>query len=759
MATKYFSILLNLSCVVSCVIAVGAEGLSAYGESPGVQPDDTTPTAITGSANCADDCFVSGGSRSGNNLFHSFRTFSIPENATVTFTGEGAANIFARVSGEASQIDGTLAVTEGANFFLINPHGVTFGSQALLLSTGSFVASTADSIVFSDGVFSTTQSNSPLLTVSAPIGLPIGLRFGDRPGAIVNRSQATSVGSEGNSLGSSSGLRVDLGKTLALVGGFVHLAGGNLTASGGQIAIGSVASGSEVSLSPDLVLGYEGGSTFQDIQLTGDAFVDASGEGGQISLRGRNLTLADQSIITNFNAGLTAGTIHLSATEAINITGVGILFSPLSGSANNGADLNIVAKNLTLRAGAIISGGTFDGGRGGNVVINASESVELAGTGRFSPSLITTATEGTGAGGDITINTRRLAVRGGAQLQAVTYGEGRGGDLTVNASERIEVNGAGSTAFDPQIASGILASSGVAGLPFRPTGNGGNLRLNTGILSIGEGAVVAVNSLGRGDAGNLEVNARAVRLSGRAQLTAAAAFGNGGNIRLAGLETLVLRQGSVISARAGTGDGRGNGGNININAGFIVTNPLEDSDIIARASQGRGGNIAINTRGVYGIAERRAVPNNGTNDIDGTSDFGESGLIAVSQLTTEADRRLGGLPLQPFETAAKVSQGCAATGDRFIVTGRGGLPAVPTDAAEISAPLVDLGGRFWHSDSPAQNPLEKDSSEEPQILDANGEAAWVEANSWTRDRNNQVVLSAASFQSAFSPQPAANCTG
>lgn len=687
MPQKYFSILLNLGCFA---VVFWIDGLSAYGESWVVQPDDTTQTVISGSTGCAADCIISGGSRSGSNLFHSFRAFSIPENVTVTFTDSGAANIFARVSDEASWIGGTLAVTAEANFFLINPHGITFGSQALLLSAGSFVASTADSIVFSEGAFSASQKNS-LLTVSAPIGL----QFGDRPGAIVNRSQAISP-DDSNVLDEPSGLRVDPGKTLTLVGSFVHLAGGNLTANGGQIVIGSVAAGSEVSLSSDFTVGYEGVSAFGDIQLTGSAIVDASGDGGQIFMRSQNLTLADRSAIFNYNVGLSAGTIDLKIDESIYMTGVGILFSPLPGDMNNGADLNIFTKNLTLRGGTVISGGTFGAGHGGNVFINASESVELSGTSSFSPSLITTATEGTGTGGNITIHTRQLAVRGGAQLQTVTYGAGSG------------------------------------------------------------------------DAGNLEIVAQTVRLSGGAQLTAAAVFGNGGNIRLKNLETLVLREGSVISTRAGIGDGLGNGGNIDIEADFIVAKPLEDSDIIARAAQGRGGNIAINTRGLYGIAERRAVANNGTNDIDATSDFGVNGLIAVSQLTPAANQRVVVLPSQPLETATLVRQGCAATGDRFIITGRGGLPAVPTDVAEISAPLVDLGDRYDASDGLGSLPFDQDPLEdsrvtsrpsaELEIVDL-AAPAWVEASGWTRNQDNQVVLIALSQQSAASLQTAANCTG
>ena len=685
MARKYFSILLNLGWFV---IAFWSEALPAYGQSQLVRPDDTTQTVISGGVACRENCVVSGGSRAGSSLFHSFHTFGIPENVTVAFVDGEAANIFVRVSDEASRIDGTLAVAAEANFFLINPHGISFGSQALLLSEGSFIASTAESILFPEGAFSASQSNPPLLTVSAPIGL----RFGHRPGAIVNRSQAFFPG--GNTLGAPSGLRVDAGRTLALVGGSVHLAGGKLTARGGQIAVGSVAAGSDVSLSSDLTLGYENVSTFEDILLTDNAIVDVSGERGRIDMRSHNFTLADQSALFNRSTGLSPGTIQLSIEASTHLSGVGIFFSPADDSLSRSADLNIVTRRLTLQAGTILSGETFGSGNGGDIFIDALESVEIGGTSRFSPSLITTSTQGTGTGGDITINTQRFINRGG---------------------------------------------------------------------------IVAVNSVNSGATGNVEINARTVILSEGAKIVAMAAAGNGGNIRLRNLETLLMRGGSEISARADTGDGIGNGGNIDIVADFIVAEPQTDNDIIASAARGRGGNIAIDTQGLYGIAERQAVPGNGTNDIDASSDFGVSGLIVVNQLTPSADQRLVVLSSRPLESADLVTQGCAATGDRFIVTGRGGLPAAPTDVAEISAPLVDLGDRYAVG---SYLPEQDSSSVRPQ-LSATGSSVtgrpaamtglaaspWVEARGWTRNQDNQVVLTASLRQETLSSQSVAACTG
>ncbi|MGC1308342.1 MAG: filamentous hemagglutinin N-terminal domain-containing protein [Phormidesmis sp.] len=728
--------------------------LSANGETGGVRPDGTTQTNLSDGSYCATDCTVTGTSRAGNNLFHSFSEFSVPESITVTFLDQGAQNIFARVSSRPSLINGTIAVSGmgNANLFLINPYGITFGPSAALVSTGSFAASTADSIVFPDNVqFSATENASPMLTVSAPIGL----RFGQSPGPIMNQSQSFAGGSN-TEVSQPAGLQVSNGKTLALIGGPVSLDGGYLTAASGNIEIGSVAANSKVSITPKLTFQYENIS-FQDILLTQRSVVNASGDGGSIHLRGNNIEILGLSGVINTNLGsASTGILKFTASGTIDIDRSVVVFS---GSIGNGTELEIDTKKLVVRDGSIISGGTFGSSQGSTVTINATEAVEVIGTNGSFPTLITTSTEGTGAGGNLTINTRRISVKDGAQLQAVTYGPGTGGNLTINATEQVSVTGTGETIFSSQSASGVLASSGLAELPFQPTGKGGNLTINTGVLSIDQGGRVAVNSLGTGDSGSLNVEARAVRLDNNSQITAAAAFGNGGNVRLNNLETLILRRGGTVSAQAGSA-GLGNGGNIVINADFIVAKPMENSDIVARAISGQGGNISISTRGLYGLEQRRAIANN-TNDIDASSDFGVSGTIGINQITAQAEQDNRELPQQPLETSTLLSQGCGASGNRLVITGRGGMPAAPTDTPGLNIPLADLGESYAQSRATSTSDI--NSSNRSSVAASAGAEhsqnfGWVEATGWKIDDNQQVILVAPSAI-AEPLQAAAHCTG
>jgi filamentous hemagglutinin family protein len=186
----------------------------------------TTPTLVPSSVN-GKDFLINNGTRSGNNLFHSFSQFSVPTNGSAIFNNTiDVQNIFSRVTGsQVSNIDGILKTQGSANLFLMNPNGIIFGPNARLELGGSFLGTTASGITFGDGIeFNTLNSTPALLSVKVPIGLQMG-----------NNSAAITVQGRGNApkldniappnLANPSGLQVKAGRTLALLGGDVTFVG------------------------------------------------------------------------------------------------------------------------------------------------------------------------------------------------------------------------------------------------------------------------------------------------------------------------------------------------------------------------------------------------------------------------------------------------------------------------------------------------------------------------------------------------------
>ncbi|WP_166482563.1 filamentous hemagglutinin N-terminal domain-containing protein [Scytonema sp. UIC 10036] len=452
------------------------------------------PSIVTG--NGVTDV-ITGGTQAGTNLFHSFQQFSIPAGHTASFQhNPGIANIISRVTGSsASNINGLIEVLQigsnssSANLFLINPNGIIFGSGASLNIGGSFVASTASSIKF-DGnrEFSAInpKANSPLLIVS----VPIGLQFEANPSRIVNQSKFTDANGE------TVGLSVKSGKTLTLVGGEIEILEGGLTASGGRIELGSVASPSLVSLSAGFSLGYEGVENFQNIQLQ-KALVDATGDaGGNIQLVGKNVTVSDETTIFLGTYSKNGGSIVIKS-EQLDVQGSAFIGTDTYG-LGTGGDITITTKNFLVQNGSQVAVWTSAQGKGGTLTVNATDSIKLIGTSaKGIASNLGTLSRSEGTGGNVAINTKKMMIQDGATVASASLDSGLGGNMTVTATD---LDFSGVNALRPSRASGIFSTAS-------DIGNGGNITVTASRLSLQQGAQVAATTTSSGPGGNVTVKA------------------------------------------------------------------------------------------------------------------------------------------------------------------------------------------------------------------------------------------------------------
>ena len=379
----------NILLLPLALCSVAETQLSASAQ---ILPDGTLPHNSIVTSNDA-GAEINGGFTTGNTLFHSFEQFSVPTGGVASFNNAlTIENIISRVTGRAvSQIDGEIQANGTANLFLLNPNGIVFGPDASLNIGGSFIGSTANSIQFSDGSeFSAINPQAPsLLTVNVPVGLQYGANAGDitvqGPGnnLFLNQSDQSV-----NRTSRPPGLQVNSGQTLALVGGDITLEGGNLTAAGGRLELGSVGTGT-ITLTPTYpgwTLDYGEIDSFQDIQLSRAASLEASGDsGGSIQVQGRRVTISEASAMLADTLGQGAGgTLAIRATDAVQV--IGFSFPPLgppfpsrlstdvaSGATGQGGRLAIETDRLLVADGAQISNGTFSSGNAGRLSITAQE--------------------------------------------------------------------------------------------------------------------------------------------------------------------------------------------------------------------------------------------------------------------------------------------------------------------------------------------------------------------------------------------------
>ncbi|MGD1874234.1 MAG: filamentous hemagglutinin N-terminal domain-containing protein [Mastigocoleus sp.] len=576
----FFFKLLILNCIGAIALSVPFRGIDFLNSSKAIAqiaPDNTlnSPSIVNSNNNTV---VITGGTRAGENLFHSFQEFSIPTGTTASFrqVNSDITNIISRITGgNISNIDGTIEALQNngnlssANFFIINPNGIVFGQNASLNVGGSFFATTADSIKFNDGTeFSAVNpQSSPLLTVSTPIGL----QFGKTPGEIRNESLAPLIDTvtgdpiidEFSGEPFFGGLQVVPDKTLALVGGPVQFSGGVITVEGGRVEIGSVGDGGLVKLDSTengWKLDYQGINKFQDIQFSDFSQISLSSSGdGKIQIQGEKVSLIGESVIGNANNGEQSdGEIEIRASR-LEVDDFSLIFS---NSLNSGkaADIIVQANQLVTKNGGQIISINFADGNTGNIDINAKESIEADGGVIFDdvwfPSgLLTQVGEtATGNGGELNITTNQLQVSNGAQITSGTFGAGNSGSINVRASE-VEISGSALTEDGTQfrgvqdlpVSSGLYSSTEPGS-----TGDGGELSLNADKVILSNGGVLQSATFGSGDAGNLKVKA--------SELIEV----NGTDAENIFPTSIFAASGGITGVRSGVPEATGKGGNVDI---------------------------------------------------------------------------------------------------------------------------------------------------------------------------------------------------
>ncbi len=669
-----------------------------------IVPDATLPNpsqvSIEGNTYTLD-----GGTEAGTNLFHSFDSFSVLTGTEAFFNNAASIeNILTRVTGgNISNIDGLIRANGTANLFLINPNGIVFGNNARLDIGGSFLGTTAESVLFDSGeAFSATQPRrTPLLTVTVPVGLQLGPRSGNIQ---VNgaghgfTSQDTPLSDillangfpfQGQSLVRTDrhvGLEVLPGQTLALLGGSVDLPGGILTAEGGRVEVGAVENGI-VTLSPISAgwqFNYEGVAGFRDIRFSQAATADTSGTGaGSMQIAGRDITFADGSLALIQTTGSQDGG-RLSVRASGLLEALGSTPDPLSmviggiesqtiaeGSA---ASVEVSANRLVVRGGSRVGSRTYSGGNAGSVRVTVTDAIELRNVSPLNPLLtpeIFNHILGSGDGGNIEISAHTLSFTDGASVTAGTFGSGRGGNVTVDVAESIEIMGG--SPINPIDASSIESFSFAGGAS-------GNVEVSARNLRVIDGAGINTPTLGSGRGGNVTVNVvESIDLVGISPINASVAAninslavgsGDSGNVSIS-TQNLRVMEGAQITA--GTFD-KGRGGDVTIEVaeslelfGLAPFNPDLTSTLSVTPrtasinsislGSGDGGNIRISARNVR-FADGGQISASSTAS-------GRGGNVTLD--AAESIEAVGASPLDSFIRSGITSSGLS-TGDGGTVT-------------------------------------------------------------------------------------------
>ena len=404
--------------------------------------------------------------------------------------------------------------------------------------------------------------------------------------------------------------------------------------------------------------------------------VKGEGRGGQLKVSTNHLSIIDGARISAITFGKgDAGNVSINASEIVEVIGTSsdLVFSSKivtdvgEGATGNSGNLTITAPQLIVGNGAQISSSTFGKGNAGNLTVHAANSVELSGeSGRDGDpgGLFAQVNEsGVGHGGNLFLETERLSVSNGSKVQVATFGDGNAGNLLIRAAV-IDL-------FNTPNANNFFSTAINAGVTRdprfirKPTGNGGDLTIETERLSIRDGAEVTVDTAGQGNAGRLVVQAKdLVEVVGQNSFLTAdvnsGATGRGGSLTIKSKRLSIKDGGQVGSSTFGIGNAgdvfvyaadidilgasangnpsglfstssqnaRGNGGNLFVDAENLN---LSNSGRLSAQSRGAGtaGNIIVNARNI------RMRSNSGILTISNSGDGGNITLNAKTIVALE----------------------------------------------------------------------------------------------------------------------------
>jgi filamentous hemagglutinin family protein len=522
----------------------------------------------------------------GNNLFHSFSAFNVNTGQSAVFTGDNhIQNVITRVTGgQRSTIDGLLQSQVGrADFYFINPAGVTFGGGGSLDVPAAFHVSTADKMTLGkEGVFYADLSKDSQLSSEPPSAFGFLASSSATNSGLIDIDHAKLALQDGKVFDA-------VARAITIVGSGTefHYGAANVTTTTGQARFVALKGAGEVTLVPNnigvLALPVDDTEEHGGDITVSRGVVDTSGNGaGRIGLYGGNINIT--SIATNDS------NVVPSFLFSDNNTG-DTLASDAKGIEINAYNFNLTGSELFTRANSapvedatVEEGFKVKQGNAANIVINAKNNIE------FERAQISSSTFTDGNAGNVKISANNIKLQGGdistdaEDVGMPVIATGNGGTITINAKDTIEVNAViikDSNNKDSLMDGNISSSTST-------NGNAGNVTISANNIKLQVGGRISTSTHFGGRMSDVYDNHnKAIFLP---------ATGNGGTITINANDTIEVN-GYIYSFTSTNG----NAGNVTISANNIK---LQGGDILTDAgvvgmpviATGNGGTITINAK-------------------------------------------------------------------------------------------------------------------------------------------------------------------
>jgi filamentous hemagglutinin family protein len=726
-----------------------------------------------------------------------FQDINLTESASIDTSGNGSGNL--QLQGKnISLFNGSAVITR----ILGDDNGravkITASDSISIIGTNadSFYSSINNQVGFG------ATGNAGNLWITTP---NIELSEGD----ILTDTLGT--GNAGNLRLDADSLRITNGSIIAS-GTYGAGTGGNLSIFVNDVEVLGGSSDNPSGLRTDTFATGKGGNLIintDNLQIRDGSQIGAGtwsdGDSGNVIIRAINNVEVAGFVFVNdspFSSGIYApvgtheatgqgGNITIDAQELIVSNG-GIINSFTLGQGNAGT-ININVQQLKMDGDfAQISAETFGDGNGGDLIVNATESIEINGLaflpsseveGQFELStngLFTrVGNQSMGSGGNIVIETGNLSLGAGGTITANTLGEGNAGSISIRANN-LEVRDAVTDSSGSRSGISSAVEQGAVG-------NGGDIEIVASNLGLIDGGAITVDALGQGNAGNIKINSQQIKVAGvssaepihgveQSSLPARiSAFADGdfaaGLITISTDSLKIADQGEITVSNLG----QGNSGNLHITAQDLFLDNsgklqaevngggqgninlatknifLDNQSIISAQAQGAstGGNIKINNTDNLVLAQNsrilaNAIQGQGGNIeimtqgyfvsadslVSASSEFGLDGNVNVEMINGDRPLELDQLPTTLIDRTQQIAKACGVGTNQFAIAGRGGLPENPLQNLRGQTVWQDLRLTAIDPNNSSNSEIKADIPAKPIL----------EAQAWKINDQGQIEL-------------------
>ncbi|HLZ33598.1 MAG TPA: filamentous hemagglutinin N-terminal domain-containing protein [Nitrospira sp.] len=236
--------------------------------------------------------------------------------------------------------------------------------------------------------------------------------------------------------------------------------------------------------------------------------------------------LGDKARIDGDTATRPGGTVQITATGSLNISGDSVIRS--STSLGSGTSLDLTAPSIVIDHSTLSTriSGSDASAVGGTIKARATDGTLTV----ANNSLVAASTTGAAAGGPIQlVASEAVIVTGNSRIESTSTGAGNAGSISINAGQQLDMHD-----------SSIKTEAAMA--------SGGNIDIRAVDRVSLVNSTISTSVLGgSGGGGNITIDPTLISLQNNSNILAQAVLGNGGNIQLIA-NLLLVDPSSVISA-------------------------------------------------------------------------------------------------------------------------------------------------------------------------------------------------------------------